>query len=121
VTPLTTTVVAALARAESSPPATTRPPAPKIATEKDKAALVYRQKEGQVDEAALLETLAFLGGAFDRATLRVTIRKGTGVDTARTKKLVEQAAGELDLGARAQVGGKMPERCGAAIEVVPAP
>jgi hypothetical protein len=121
VTPLTTSVVAGLARAESGPLTPAHAAAPKLASDKDKPVLVYRQKEGQVDEPALLEALAFLGGAFDRATLRVTIRKGITVDTARTKKLVDQAAGELDLGPRVQVGSKAPEKSGAAIEVVPAP
>jgi hypothetical protein len=118
--PVSATIVTLLARAESSPP--TPAATPKFGSDKGKPLLVYRQKEGEVDERALESMVGLLAGSFERSALRVTVKKGGSVDGARVKKLIESAQGTFDIASgRLIAGAKGVDKAGAAIEVFPAP
>ena len=98
------------------------PPALKFGDDKGKPLLVYRQKDGEVDERALESTLGLLAGAFERSALRLSIKKGGSVDSAKVKKMIESAQGTYDIApGRLLAASKSVDKSGAAIEVFPPP
>lgn len=114
--PVSTVVLTNLARSEVIPPP--RETSPRIGSEKGKPLLVYRQKEGAVDEKVLESKLALLASIFERSMLRVSMKQEGG----KLKKMIENIQGTYDLApGRIVIGTKLPERAAAAIEVFPAP
>ena len=75
-----------------------------------------------VDEPALLASVGFCAGVFERATLRVAVKgAGGAVDAARTKKLIESAQGQFDLApGRLLPAAKAADKATAVIEVLEA-
>jgi hypothetical protein len=113
--PVSTAVLAALARTEAMPSSGGAPP--KVGSDKGKPLLVVRQ-EGEQDDRALEAQIGLLASVFERSVLRVSLRK----DGAKLKKLLENVQGAYDLApGRLIAGTKAPERGGAQIEVFPAP
>lgn len=81
-----------------------------------KVVLTYRQRDG-VSEDALLVEAKLLGAVFERAALRVGVKKGAGVDAVRTKALLEKLEGSL--GPDAAIAASKPiAGAQAAIEVL---
>lgn len=120
--PIGTQIVAAAARAEPGlvPPA---PAAPKSApTDKTRILLAYRAPEGKIDEPALVARVGMLAGLFEKSSLRITVRGAAGVDTPRTKKLVEAVQGQFDIApGRLVAGTKAEGKAAASVEVLEVP
>ena len=62
-----------------------------------RALVTFREPEGKVDEPALVAALGLYADVFERSTLRVGVVKGTSVDAAATKKLLDEAAERFDV------------------------
>jgi len=61
-----------------------------------KALVVYRQEK--LEEEALVDTLGLLAAAFERSVIHVAVNAAAGgVDTAKTKKVIEAAEGRFDV------------------------
>jgi serine protease Do len=113
--PISTAVLAALARSEAMPPSGGAPP--KVGSDKGKPLLVVRQ-EGEQDDRALEAQIGFLASVFERSVLRVSLKK----DGGKLKKLLESVQGAHDVApGRLIAGTKPPERGSVQIEVFPAP
>jgi hypothetical protein len=90
--------------------------------EPTKALIVARQPEGKIDDAALRASAGLLADVFERSTLRVSVAKGTGVDAAATKKVIDDVVERFGVPqARLVAAKKAPPRAGAAVEILAAP
>lgn len=124
--PIHGAVIAALARANPALVAPAAPPrAPSKATssaDPRSAVITYRQLDGKLDEPALLDAAGLFADVFERSTLRVAVMKGSAVDAAATKKLIDGVEQRFDVTPGRLVAAKKgrPSVAGS-IEILPAP
>ncbi|MDI1476784.1 hypothetical protein [Polyangium sp. y55x31] len=112
--PIATNVIAALARSGALPGGDTKAEAGKGKLEEGaKPLVVFRQEK--LDEEALIDTIGLLAAVFERSVLRVSVTSGAGVDAAKTKKVIEAAAGRFDLESGKLVAPKKAGAKGAAV------
>jgi hypothetical protein len=118
--PISDAVIASLVR---NNPALVKPPrfgikGPPESGDKQKVLLTFRQPEGKLDEAALVNSAALLADVFERSALRVSVGKA-GLDAAATKKLIDGVEQRFDLGpGRLVPAKKLVPRAVAAVEVL---
>jgi hypothetical protein len=82
-------------------------------SEGKKALVVYRQEK--LDEEALSNTIGLCAAVFERSVIRVAVTSAAGVDAAKTKKVIEAAEGQFDIGAGKLVEAKKAGAKGAAV------
>lgn len=117
-------VVAAMVRAGGS---LTAPPAAsstrKESPASGKALLVHRAPKGKLDEDALLETVAFLAGAFPRSPVKVSLSPRGDVDKKATAAFIARAEERFGLAKGRVVEGSVKTKDGSAatVEVMPVP
>ncbi len=118
--PLATSVVTALARSNDALMGRDNRPGKSDFKEGKDAIVVYRQEK--LDEESLVNTVGLLAAVFERNVLRVSVNgPAAGVDTTKTKKLIEAAEGQFGVeSGRLAVASKTKAR-GAAIEVMALP
>lgn len=135
VAPVTTTVIASLARSFPSLIGPTVPPKAGAASAASSAAakargnadalramITYRQPEGKLDDAALLASAGFFADVFARSALRVAVIRAGGVDGPATKHLVDEAQERFDVpAARLVAAKKAAPKAAAAIEILATP
>jgi hypothetical protein len=68
--------------------------------------LVVRTTAGKLDEDALLATTGWVTGLFDRSRIRVAIRGPGGVDSRKTKTILDTVADRFDVAPDRLVEGK---------------
>ncbi|MDI3284585.1 hypothetical protein [Polyangium sp. 15x6] len=112
--PIATNVIAALARSGALPGGDAKAEASKGKLEEGaKPLVVFRQEK--LDEEALIDTIGLLAAVFERSVVRVSVTSGAGVDGAKTKKVIEAAAGRFDLESGKLVAPKKAGAKGAAV------
>lgn len=127
--PIATVVISSLVRSNSS--LITAPAPPKVApgsttagkgADALKAMITFRQPEGKFDEPELSAAAAFFADAFGQSSLRLGVAKGSGVDAAATKHVIDNLVERFDIGAnRLVTAKKIPPKAAASIEILAAP
>jgi hypothetical protein len=116
VTPVSNAVIAALARSD---PQLVDPPSGRsgagseseggkkgAAPDKGKPLFVSRMPEGKLDEEGFVNAVGLIAGVFERSQVRVAVHQGGGVDTGKTKKMIERVEGRFDVPAGRLVPAK---------------
>jgi len=75
--------------------------------------VVFRQEK--LDEEALIDTIGLLAAVFERNVVRVAVTQAGGVDAAKSKKVIEAAAGRYNLPSWRLVAPKKTGGKGAAV------
>ena len=125
--PINSSVIAALARTNPSllaPALPSKAPQKAAGTSADarSAMITFRQLEGKLDEPALLASAGLFADLFERSTLRVAVVKGSSVDAAATRKLIDGVEQRFDVTPGRIIAAKKarPSVAGA-IEILAAP
>lgn len=95
--PVSTGIIAALARAEPVQAGAAEEAKPREAGPGAKVLITYRQADLKADEATFVATAGLLAGVFDRAPLRLGVSAGAAVDKNRTKKIIDDVSGRFGL------------------------
>lgn len=119
--PIATGVITALARSGGVPGGEGKRDAGKGQPEEGKKPLVVFRQE-KLDEEALVDTIGLLAAAFERSVVRVSVTNVSGVDAAKTKKVIEAVEGRFDLeGGRIVAPKKAGAKGAAVVEVMALP
>ncbi|MEZ4301825.1 MAG: hypothetical protein R3B70_43220 [Polyangiaceae bacterium] len=121
--PVSTAVISALARAEPAQAAGAGDELkPKDAGPSASVLITYRQTDSKADDQALVTSIGFLAGVFERAPLRISVGAGTVSDKNRAKKIIEDATGRFGLAAgRISPAPKASPQVRASVEVLSVP
>ncbi|MBK9262215.1 MAG: hypothetical protein IPM54_20725 [Polyangiaceae bacterium] len=118
--PISAAVITALARSSDVAMGRDNRPVKGEFKEGKDALVVYRQEK--LDEDALVNTIGLLAAVFERSVVRVSIAGAAGgVDTTKTKKVIEAAEGQYAVEPGRLVAATKAKARGASVEVMALP